>query len=445
MESQDKELNTMKKTIFILPILILFLAGCHITPIPNPGFRMITIRRDGDYERVLRGSVTRGAWRFDDFGAVGNNLGFYEVAGSSGNFDVEGGRAPATWYMEAIADWDRCTGQATFKDVERAQINRLTCLLFRIQFPLAPSLVYSNSTPVELQATLYGVDTNYGMPIFHFENYSGQLIATTTATYVNGNDVRASSSCLTDKPVGTYTVKVYNALSPNSPPSEPLGISSITIRNQAQPPDDLCIEMEQQCNASGGIWKGCNRGCFSPIVIDIAGNGFDLTNGQNGVYFDLAGEGFKNKISWTSANSDDAWLVLDRNGNGTIDSGLELFGNYTPQPSSIPVEDRNGFLVLAEYDKASEGGNNDGIINRFDNVFFALRLWQDKNHNGISEQSELFTLPELDIKFMELEFRTSKRTDEHGNRFRYRAKVRDARNASVGKWAWDIFLVRPQP
>ncbi len=209
------------------------------------------------------------------------------------------------------------------------------------------------------------------------------------------------------------------------------------------PPPDLCEEMYQSCFTQGGTWKGCNRGCYSPIVLDIDGDGYDLTDGQNGVPFDLIGEGSKDQVSWTAANSDDAWLTLDRNGNGTVDNAFELFGNYTPQPDSIPVQDRNGFLALAEYDKLENGGNNDGKISNEDVIFGSLRLWQDKNHNGISEQSELHTLPSLNVDVLELDYKISKKTDEHGNRFRYRAKIRDAKKAKVGRWAWDVFLVRP--
>lgn len=201
-----------------------------------------------------------------------------------------------------------------------------------------------------------------------------------------------------------------------------------------------CDGLEREnCQNAGYYYDEPTCGCqpHSPIVVDVAGDGFNLTDAAGGVRFDLTGDGQGEFLSWTSANSDDSWLALDRNGNGTIDDGAELFGNFTPQPAPPSGESKNGFLALAAYD-----ANADRQITAQDGIFANLRLWQDANHNGVSEASELQTLAACGLLSISLDYKESKRTDARGNAFKYRAKVRDAHGSEVGRWAWDVFLQR---
>ena len=218
-------------------------------------------------------------------------------------------------------------------------------------------------------------------------------------------------------------------------------------------PYDMCFDQQYECMMWGQTWNsfacGCTNPCApsSPVLVDVSGDGFALTDHAGGVSFDLNNDGTAERLSWTSAGSDDAWLVLDRDGDGVIGRGAEMFGNFTYQPHVLEKEGHNGFLALAEFDgpagdgNAGQGGNGDGVIDKDDAVFASLRLWRDANHNGVSEPDELHTLPSMNVARIHLDYKESKRADAFGNAFRYRAKVDDARGAKAGRWAWDVFLV----
>jgi hypothetical protein len=166
----------------------------------------------------------------------------------------------------------------------------------------------------------------------------------------------------------------------------------------------------------------CAPDCGSPIVIDLERRqGFRFTDAPQGVSFDIDADGFESSTAWTTAGSEQAFLVWDRSGNGVIDDGSELFGDVTSQP---PSADPNGFRALAMFDEAAAGGDEDGVIGPSDGIFSILRLWIDENHDGLSQPEELSRLGDAGIESIDLDYVVSNRRDRHGNFLRYKALVR---------------------
>ena len=115
-----------------------------------------------------------------------------------------------------------------------------------------------------------------------------------------------------------------------------------------------------------------------PLIIDLAGNGISLDSfATSNALFDLNSDGIKENTGWTKVNSDDSFLVIDKNNNGNIDDITEMFGSATTP----------GFVELKKYDS-----NHDNVINSADSQFSLLKLWNDANGNGVVDAGEMSML-----------------------------------------------------
>jgi hypothetical protein len=150
----------------------------------------------------------------------------------------------------------------------------------------------------------------------------------------------------------------------------------------------------------------------SPLVLDLDGDGVLASSPEDGVLFDLRETGLPLETAWPRGG--DALLVLDRNGDGAITDGGELFGNALDEHGERYA---NGFVMLAELDAKRQGGNGDGLVDARDDRFDELRLWRDADRDGKSTPAELSTLEQAQVVSISLRHRSSSARDRHGNRF----------------------------
>ncbi|MGZ9710281.1 hypothetical protein ACXX82_05650 [Glaciimonas sp. GNP009] len=143
-----------------------------------------------------------------------------------------------------------------------------------------------------------------------------------------------------------------------------------------------------------------------PLVLDLDGDGIETVSSKNNIYFDNNNDGIKTATGWVGA--DDGLLVMDRNGNGVIDNGTELFGNSTQLDNGHTASD--GFGALADLDS-----NHDGKVDKNDANWNQLKVWRDLNQDGISQANELFTLDQLGIASLNVNKKSHNQTLANGN------------------------------
>ncbi len=193
----------------------------------------------------------------------------------------------------------------------------------------------------------------------------------------------------------TKSVKVNALCDTIVPPPEPIETVTVNLNPSptgSTPPPCGPPPPDEQFTSNGG---NDSPDC-EPLILDLEGSGFHLTNTANGVVFDIRADHHPLRI-----------------------------------------------LALAVYDQPETGGNGDGVIDERDAVYSLLRIWIDENHDGICQPNELHPLPELGVYSISLNYRFSRRTDEFGNVFRYRSTVNQhqSRESEVGKKIYDVFFV----
>ncbi|HKI03823.1 MAG TPA: hypothetical protein VKK31_17715 [Thermoanaerobaculia bacterium] len=180
-----------------------------------------------------------------------------------------------------------------------------------------------------------------------------------------------------------------------------------------------------------------------PILLDLRQDGFHLSGPNPAVSFDIDADGIPDRIAWTKAGEDEAFLCLDRNHNGVIDDGSELFGFATPLLSGRRA--KIGYRALAELDLPALGGNNDGTVDAGDSSFADLCAWVDGNRDGVSQTNEIRTLPQVGVVRLQYHYRTIHLTDPSGNLFRYVSSVlMRSPSGAIRSWpTFDVIFTEP--
>ena len=178
---------------------------------------------------------------------------------------------------------------------------------------------------------------------------------------------------------------------------------------------------------------------IDPIVLDISGLGITTKSVADGVYYDMDNNGFLEKTGWVDAKS--GILVLDKNNDGKIETGNELFGDRTILADGKTAS--SGFEALATLDS-----NHDGVIDAKDKLFSQLRIWVDRNGDGISDKDELVTLAQAGIKSLNLKHKEINQLDANGNTIarvgsftRTNGKVADMKEYLLARSTSDVKMV----
>ena len=214
------------------------------------------------------------------------------------------------------------------------------------------------------------------------------------------------------------------------------------------PQAGICSDVaEYYCQIQSGAWTYnwdicmCEK-AYSPLVVDTLRNGYRFSSAEGGVLFDLDGDGNPEQTSWPAEGSDEAFVAMDRNGDGVIQGGTELLGNATVVDSDGTTVD-NGFEALRALEADPALGNGDGIVNASDGLYARLTLWTDTNRDGVSSADEMVSLASAGVLAIETDYKSDRHRDPNGNLLAQRAKVwwQTSHRARLPGFVYDVWLV----
>ena len=235
------------KTLFVL-LAVLPLAtvtGCWPfsgggSPPPATGFYAqginVFIAADGSTQ-VLGGTSVQGFWEFDEGSAQGGNTSFAAFTSPGAYYHVDNGRVPARWRIFPAGACIRTTNPE--RDVTANSKQLAQCLVVVAFLTADPGSVDLASPPPVVTIGGGGFDATYGMPLVeYFDQYSGALIASTTASSVasDGSSVQVYTPNLSGVYTGSYNIVVSNVAWDGS--NSTVGVASFYACCVDPPPSD---------------------------------------------------------------------------------------------------------------------------------------------------------------------------------------------------------------
>lgn len=210
--------------------------------------------------------------------------------------------------------------------------------------------------------------------------------AFTADVYLNNSTTTQSSYAFTAQNVGSN-----DALDSDADPTTGMSQIVTLAPGEHNPTLDAGIYEESTYSVNFSF-------VHSPIALDLNGDGIQTVSIEQGVTFDMLNTGTAVNTGWLSG--EDGFLAVDNNGDGLISSRDELFGGLVGE----------GFAKLGSFDS-----NGDGLVNESDAQFADLRLWQDVNENGFTDQGELVSLATVGITDLATNYTNVFSTDAAGN------------------------------